>query len=70
MIRDRGKEEEIQNRLSQAALRQGMIEEAPMNVISAAKYGRTTSHYCQRVTRYVHMEVDDVGKISPSKLLP
>jgi SagB-type dehydrogenase family enzyme len=39
-----------------------MIEEAPINIVIAADYGRTTSHYGQRGNRYVHMEVGHVGQ--------
>jgi nitroreductase len=50
------------NKLSQAASGQRMIEQAPINIIIAADYGRTTSHYGQRGIRYVHMEVGHVGQ--------
>jgi len=39
-----------------------MIEEAPIDIIIAADYGRTTGHYGQRGIRYVHMEVGHVGQ--------
>jgi SagB-type dehydrogenase family enzyme len=39
-----------------------MIEEAPINIVIAADYGRTTGHYGQRGNRYVHMEVGHVGQ--------
>jgi SagB-type dehydrogenase family enzyme len=56
------KEQDVRNRLSRAALGQEMIEEAPVNIIIAADYSRTTGHYGQRGIRYVHMEVGHVGQ--------
>jgi len=56
------KEQDVRNRLFRAALEQEMIEEAPINIILAADYGRTTGHYGQRGNRYVHMEVGHVGQ--------
>jgi len=56
------REQDVRNRLSRAALGQEMIEEAPVNIIIAADYGRTTGHYGQRGNRYVHMEVGHVGQ--------
>jgi len=56
------KEQDIRNRLSAAALAQRMIEKAPISIIIAADYGRTTGHYGPRGIRYVHMEVGHVGQ--------
>ena len=56
------KEEDIRERLSQAALGQRMIKRAPIHIIIAAHYDRTTGHYDQRGIRYVHMEVGHVGQ--------
>ncbi len=56
------KDQDIRNKLSQDALGQRMIEKAPINIIIAADYGRTTGHYGQRGIRYVHMEVGHVGQ--------
>jgi SagB-type dehydrogenase family enzyme len=56
------KEQDVRNRLSRAALGQEMIEEASVSIIIAADYNRTTGHYGQRGTRYVHMEVGHVGQ--------
>lgn len=53
---------DVRSRLSRAALGQGMVEEAPVNIIIAADYGRTTGHYGQRGNRYVQMEVGHVGQ--------
>jgi len=59
---ERIKGQDIRNRLSQAALGQRMIEKASVDIILAADYGRTTSHYGQRGLRYVHMEVGHAGQ--------
>ena len=56
------KEEDVRTRLSRAALGQEMIEEAPISIIIAAEYGRTTGRYGQRGHRYVHMEVGNAGQ--------
>jgi SagB-type dehydrogenase family enzyme len=56
------KKQDVRNRLSRAALGQEMIEEAPINIIIAAEYGRTTGRYGQRGHRYVHIEVGHVGQ--------
>jgi SagB-type dehydrogenase family enzyme len=56
------KEKDVRNGLSRAALGQEMIVEAPVNIIIAAEYDRTTGHYGQRGSRYVHMEVGHVGQ--------
>jgi SagB-type dehydrogenase family enzyme len=56
------KEQDIRRRLCRAALEQRMIERAPLTMIIAADYGRTTGHYGQRGVRYVHMEVGHVGQ--------
>jgi SagB-type dehydrogenase family enzyme len=39
-----------------------MVEKGAINIIIAAAYGRTTSHYGQRGIRYVHMEAGHVGQ--------
>ena len=59
---ERIREQDIRERLARAALGQSMIEEAPINIIVVADYGRTTGHYGQRGIRYVHMEVGHVGQ--------
>lgn len=56
------KEQDVRNQLSRAALEQEMIEKAPVNLIIAADYGRTTHRYGQRGNRYVHMEVGHMGQ--------
>ncbi|MEW6081667.1 MAG: SagB/ThcOx family dehydrogenase [Bacillota bacterium] len=42
--------------VAQAALGQAAVENAPVTVIIAADYTRTTGRYGERGTRYVHME--------------
>jgi len=59
---ERTKDQDVRNKLSQAALGQRMIEKASIDIIIAADYGRTTSHYGQRGIRYVHMEVGHMGQ--------
>ncbi len=49
-------DEDIRDRLSSAALGQEAISEAPVVVIIAADYQRTTSRYGERGQRYVHFE--------------
>ncbi len=56
------KEQDVRKALCRAALEQRMIERAPMSLVIAADYHRTTSHYGQRGVRYVHMEVGHVGQ--------
>ena len=53
---------DVRKSLSRAALEQRMIERAPISIIIAADYNRTTGHYGQRGIRYVHMEVGHVGQ--------
>ncbi len=59
---ERIREQDIRKKLSRAALSQSMIEEAPIDIVIAADYDRTTGHYGQRGIRYVHMEVGHVGE--------
>jgi SagB-type dehydrogenase family enzyme len=56
------KDGDIRRSLSRAALEQRMIERAPVSVVVAADYHRTTGHYGQRGIRYVHMEVGHAGQ--------
>lgn len=53
---------DTRNPLSSASLGQRMVERAPIDIIIAADYGRTTGHYGQRGMRYVHMEAGHVGQ--------
>ena len=55
-------EGDVRSGLSRVALGQEMIEEAPVSIIIAADYSRTTGRYGQRGIRYVHMEVGHVGQ--------
>lgn len=48
--------------LSEAALGQGFIRQAPLNIVICAIYGRTCDYYGRRGERYVHMEVGHVGQ--------
>lgn len=59
---DKTKGEDVRRALCRAALEQRMIERAPISIIIAADYNRTTGHYGQRGVRYVHMEVGHVGQ--------
>lgn len=56
------REQDIRKKLCRAALSQSMIEEAPIDIIIAADFDRTTGHYGQRGLRYVYMEVGHVGQ--------
>jgi SagB-type dehydrogenase family enzyme len=48
--------------LAQAALRQEFISNAPISIVVAATYERTTSRYGKRGQQYVHMEAGHVGE--------
>lgn len=48
--------------LAKAALNQEWVREAPVNIIIAAVYERTTRIYGERGIRYVHMEVGHAGQ--------
>ncbi|MGQ9473369.1 MAG: SagB/ThcOx family dehydrogenase [Candidatus Caldatribacteriaceae bacterium] len=48
--------------LCQAALSQGSIREAPVVLVIAAEYEKTTRRYGERGIRYVHMEAGHVGQ--------
>ncbi|MEM3733872.1 MAG: SagB/ThcOx family dehydrogenase [Nitrososphaerales archaeon] len=48
--------------LMEAALYQEFIAEAPLNIVIAARYERTTIRYGNRGVRYVHLEVGHVGQ--------
>lgn len=47
---------DLRSSLAGAALGQTWIKEAPINIIIAAVYERTTAKYSERGIRYVHME--------------
>ncbi len=58
--------QDIRDDLARAALNQSFIADAPVSIILAAEYERTTSRYGDRGVRYVHMEV---GHITQNILL-
>lgn len=49
-------EEDIRTALSAACLGQGFISEAPVSIVIAAQFRRTTDRYGQRGTRYVYLD--------------
>ncbi len=53
---------DLRGALSVAALGQKWVAEAPINIVIAAIYERTTKVYGDRGVRYVHMEVGHVGE--------
>ena len=53
---------DVRPQLSQAALNEESIEEAPINIIVAAVYQRTERRYRERAARYVHFEVGHVAQ--------
>lgn len=56
------KEGDLRENLSDAALSQHMIKNAPASFIISADYERTARRYGERATRYVHMEVGHAGQ--------
>ena len=48
--------------LARAALDQGFIMDAPVEIVICALYHRTSSRYGRRAERYVHMEVGHAGQ--------
>lgn len=48
--------------LTAASLGQRWVAEAPLNIVIAAVYERTTAWYGERGVRYVHMEVGHAGE--------
>jgi len=50
-------ERNLSRSLSEAALNQYFIEEAPLNIIISAKYERTCNRYGKRGIRYVYIEI-------------
>lgn len=48
---------DIRRELTKACLGQDFIEEAPISLVIAAKFARTTNRYGTRGNRYVYMEV-------------
>ena len=55
-------EGDLRSSLAEATLGQSWVREAPINVVIAAVYERTTGRYGERGVRYVHMEAGHVGQ--------
>jgi SagB-type dehydrogenase family enzyme len=53
---------DVRRELAQAALNQGFINQAPLNIVICARYERTERIYGERGKRYVHMEVGHAGQ--------
>ena len=53
---------DFRKELTEAALGQTWVYEAPINIVITAIYERTTRRYGERGIRYVHMEVGHVGQ--------
>lgn len=53
---------DVRLELSRAALGQGFIHQAPLDIVICAVYERTSQHYGNRAERYVHIEVGHVGQ--------
>ena len=53
---------DVRQELARAALGQGFIYEAPVDIIICALYERATGIYGSRGERYIHMEVGHVGQ--------
>ena len=49
-------DQDLRAALASAAWGQGFIEAAPLTLVFAARFARTTTHYGQRGVRYVYME--------------
>lgn len=56
------KDEDLRERLCQAALSQGSISEAPMILVITAEYERVSVKYGKRGIRYAQIEVGHVGQ--------
>lgn len=53
---------DVRKEVAQACLGQTFIQEAPIAIVIAAEYERTTIHYGERGIRYVHMEAGHAGE--------
>jgi len=53
---------DLRSRLADAALGQSPVREAPVCIVIAAVYERTTTKYGERGIRYVHIEAGHVGQ--------
>jgi len=59
---ERLSDRDLRQNLQAAALNQVAVGQAPLVVVLAGVYERTTRKYGQRAERYVHMEVGHVGQ--------
>lgn len=55
-------EGDLRSRITSAALGQEFLSQAPVDLLIAANYERTTGHYGERGRRYVHMEAGHIGQ--------
>lgn len=53
---------DLRGELASAALGQEWVREAPVSLVIAARYERTTRRYGERGVRYVHIEVGHAGQ--------
>lgn len=53
---------DFRQRVAVACLNQTFIQEAPVSIVIAAEYERTTARYGERGRRYVHMEAGHAGE--------
>ena len=53
---------DLRSSLAEAALGQSWVGEAPVDIVIAAVYERTTARYGERGIRYVHMEAGHAGQ--------
>ena len=53
---------DVRSSLAEAALGQSMIADAPVTIVIAADYNRTTGRYGNRGVMYVHMEAGHAGE--------
>ncbi|MHC1605457.1 MAG: SagB/ThcOx family dehydrogenase, partial [Candidatus Methanofastidiosia archaeon] len=53
---------DVRDNLKKAALNQGCIKEAPIDIIIAAEFERTTKRYGDRGIHYVYMEAGHAGQ--------
>ena len=59
---DRLKGADVQEDIVRAALGQEFLAQAPVDIVVAADYSRTTDRYGERGRRYVYMEVGHAGQ--------
>ena len=55
-------DQDLRAALASAAWGQGFVEAAPLTLVFAAQFGRTTTRYGQRGVRYVYMEAGHVAQ--------